>query len=166
MNLRLRTAIEASRIFQGLVVGKNGTILQQNSRANRTRLGTTVDAGQSRQALEIEQILATACTYTTPDTARTTSSNPNGARNDIGVEYNRKYTGPTATPMVGSGVTATTKNTNRTATTNTNYRREDELLLVERQYDSMQQLIEEGLRRNYTTRTRFVRNTDALLRVL
>ena len=152
MNLRLRTAIDASRIFQGLVVGKNGTILQQNSRANRKRLGTTVDAGQSRQAREIEQIL-NACTCTTPDTARTTSSNPNGA-------------GTTATPMVASGVTATAKNTNRTATTNTNYRREDELLLVERQYDTMQQLIKEGLRRNTTTRTRFVRNADALLRVL
>ena len=57
----LQVAIKTAEIFNGIIVGKHGTILKQNHRAQRTfpeKLGTTITKGQSRQAIKIEQIIA------------------------------------------------------------------------------------------------------------
>jgi hypothetical protein len=56
----LKVAIQTARIFNGIIVGNHGTLLKQNNRADPDKLGTIVKEGQSRQALQIEQIIAAA----------------------------------------------------------------------------------------------------------
>lgn len=56
----LQVAIETAQVFQGIVVGDDGIIVSQSDRANQEHghlLGKTVEEGQSRQAVKIEQIV-------------------------------------------------------------------------------------------------------------
>lgn len=52
----LQVAIQTAKIFRGITVGKDGTILSQNARATRSNRGAKNKRGEkSRQATKIEK---------------------------------------------------------------------------------------------------------------
>ena len=52
----LQVAIQTAKIFRGITVGKDGTILSQNARATRSNRGAKTKRGEkSRQATKIEK---------------------------------------------------------------------------------------------------------------
>jgi hypothetical protein len=147
----LKVAIQTARIFNGIIVGKHGTLLKQNNRADPDKLGTIVKEGQSRQAVQIEQIIA--ATNKNDDYGYDDDNNNNN--NNLDDDHCKN-----------SNATAAAVDNDEEAV---NDDHEPQLLIVRGQYEDLSHLIRNGseiLRKNKDDKNNKLSSSLSLVRSL